>query len=380
MQFCYIYQCTTTTIKPELKKNILNFGYGINYKYEGMLAYSFDRFYVVTKFILQSIGDLDFSKLHYDNTCAHLDNTNVCDAETKKHRLDLITFCKKIEPFVIYYEVLIKSYNNTAHNILKNEINLILPQVPRKQKHGITTTLVSSFTGLAYEGISSFLHHKQNKALHKAGKAMDSKTTIQCNKLIQLENSMLMYGVENAETLEKFIDTVHQIHYTTSSHERPFAGQQSSFTFRSLYANALGLQHYSINSLLYSRTVQDKYIALNVTSVRILAKEYLPISLITPSKVKEILNKVKIAIKKTNLDYDFVTDRLHLYYKIKVVTFGIDKERNLMIQFPVFIQLYTQQPLILCQIETVPVPIIDQNTDKFIHTHADREALYCFKL
>ena len=27
-------------IKPELKKNILNFGYGINFKYKGMLAHS----------------------------------------------------------------------------------------------------------------------------------------------------------------------------------------------------------------------------------------------------------------------------------------------------------------------------------------------------
>ena len=88
-------------------------------------------------------------------------------------------------------------------------LDLILPQIPRKQKCGIITTLVSSFIGLAYEGISSFLHHKQNKALHKAVKAMDSKTTIQCNKFMQLENSMFMYGVTNGETLEKPIDTVH---------------------------------------------------------------------------------------------------------------------------------------------------------------------------
>ena len=91
---------------------------------------------------------------------------------------------------------------------------------------------------------------------------MDSKTTIQHNKLIQLENSMLMYGIYNAETLEKIIDTVHNIHNTTSSHERLFAGQQSSLTLKSLYANSLGLHHYSINSLLYLGTVQDKYIAL----------------------------------------------------------------------------------------------------------------------
>ena len=80
---------------------------------------------------------------------------------------------------------------------------------------------------------------------------MDSKTTIQHNKVIQSENSMLMY----AETLQKLINTVHHMHNTTSSHERLFVGQQSSLTHRSLYANALGLQNYSINSLLYLRTV-----------------------------------------------------------------------------------------------------------------------------
>ena len=74
--------------------------------------------------------------------------------------LDLRIFYKKIEPFVIYYKSLIKSYNNTAHNILENEINLILPEIPKKQKHGIITTLVSSFIGLDYEDISSFLHHR----------------------------------------------------------------------------------------------------------------------------------------------------------------------------------------------------------------------------
>ena len=129
---------------------------------------------------------------------------------------------------------------------------------------------------------------------------MDSKTTIQHKKLIKLENSMLMYGIYNAETLEKFIDTVHQIHNTTSSDQRLFAGQQSSLTLKSFYANVLGLQHYSINSLLYLRTVQDKYIALHkelitqlhiyATSIRILAKGYLPISHITSSKLQEILS------------------------------------------------------------------------------------------
>ena len=197
-----------------------------------------------------------------------------------------------------------------------------------------------------------------------------SKSTFQCNNLMQLENSMLLYGIYNAETLEKLIITVHNICNTTSSHERLFAGQQSSLRLRSLYANSLGLHHCSINSMLYLRRVQDEYIALYrelitqlyvyTSAIRILAKGYLSISLVTPSKLREIPNEVKTAIQKTNPDYELVLDRLHLYYDMQLDKFGINKDKNLIIKFPVFIQPYTQQPLILYQLETVTVPIIDQ--------------------
>ena len=220
--------------------------------------------------------------------------------------------------------------------------------------------------------VYSVSYTTKNKALHETVRVMDSKTTIQCNKLMQLVNSMLMYGVYNAEMLEKLINTVHNIHNTTSLHERLFAEQQSSLMLRSLYANSLILHHYSINSLLYLRMVQDKYVALyrefiiqlNIyaSAIRILAKGYLPISLVTSSKLRKIINEVKAALWKTNPDYDLVIGRLHFYYNMQLVTFGIDKNKNLIIQFPIFIQPYTQQPLILYQLETVPVPIIVQNT------------------
>ena len=46
----------------------------------------------------------------------------------------------------------------------------------------------------------------------------------------------------------------------------------------------------------------------------------------------------------------------HLYYDMRLTTIGIDRDRNLIIQFPIFIQPYTQQLLVLYQIETVQVP------------------------
>ena len=97
---------------------------------------------------------------------------------------------------------------------------------------------------------------------------------------------------------------------------------------------------------------------------------------ITSLKLKEILDAVKTTIRKTNPDYEIAIKRLHLYYNMKLVTFGIDRNKNL-IQFPVFIQPYTQQPLALYQIETVPVPIIDWNThaDSYTHLQVDRPCI-----
>ena len=39
---------------------------------------------------------------------------------------------------------------------------------------------------------------------------LSEKANIQHNKLMKLDNSMLMYGIYNAETLEKLIKTVHK--------------------------------------------------------------------------------------------------------------------------------------------------------------------------
>ena len=163
-----------------------------------------------------------------------------------------------MSPYVHYYNQQIKSLNDTACHILKNEIDLILPQVPIKQKRGIITALVSGFIGLAYEGFSSFLHNRRHKALHKAVKAMDSKTTIQHNKLMHLEDSMVMYSIYNAETLEKCINTVNHMHNFMSLNDKLFAGQSATVMLQPIYINMQGIQHYSINSLLYLRTVKAK--------------------------------------------------------------------------------------------------------------------------
>ena len=177
---------------------------------------------------------------------------------------------------------------------------MILPKFPegRKGKTGIFSTLISAFVGLALEGILSFLHNRGHKALYKAICAVSSKVDIQRNKCIHLENTLVMDGIYNAETLEKLTKTVHTLHSRQSMYQELFIGQiTKAYEYYSQMHGDHGIHHYAINSMLYLRTIKDKYIELynEFTSqlhnyakvIRILAKGYLPILLVTPLNYKK---------------------------------------------------------------------------------------------
>ena len=89
---------------PELKRNILNFGYQINSKYEGMLSHSFDRFYLVTKFILPTINDLKFLPIKFDSSCNYLNADLSRNKFPTQYVPNMKSFCKKIVPFIDFYK------------------------------------------------------------------------------------------------------------------------------------------------------------------------------------------------------------------------------------------------------------------------------------
>ena len=94
------------------------------------------------------------------------------------------------------------------------------------------------------------------------------------------------------------------MHNSTSPNEKLFTGKLSTtFTW---YVSKNGVHHYAINLLLYLRTLGEKcenmyeefimQLHMYATTIRILAKGYIPISLISLIKLQEILNAVQLAI------------------------------------------------------------------------------------
>ena len=125
---------------------------------------------------------------------------------------------------------------------------------------------------------------------------------------------------------------------------------------------------------MYERFIEELKLYSKV--IRVLLKGYLPISLLPPSKLEKILKEVRIAIAKSNKDYNLILTRLYLYYDMKLVTFRIDNQRNLIVQFPVFVQPYTQKRLIMYQIETVLVPILGENDQVYSYMELKIEKPY----
>ena len=101
----------------------------------------------------------------FDFECSYANHTN-----SNTNCVKLLRYCKKITPYAQLYQKWIQYYNCTAYDTLANNIGKILSKFPTDCRHKrgailafILGSIASSIIGLAYEGISSFLHHKDMK-------------------------------------------------------------------------------------------------------------------------------------------------------------------------------------------------------------------------
>ena len=132
---------------------------------------------------------------------------------------------------------------------------------------------------------------------------------MQHNRVYYLEETMIMYGKYNSDTLMDLIQTVHKMHNVTTWKEKIFVGTMHK-CLKDELTNSNNEFSYSTDSMLFLTTIKEKYVRMYEKFIvelksyskviRILSKVYLPISLKPPSKLKAILEQVKLALAKTN--------------------------------------------------------------------------------
>ena len=105
--------CTSAvSIMPELKQNVLRFGYGVNFRYEGMLVY------------------LNLTVFQFVYNCSHVTHikkdTKFKIPSTIKDMFKV--YCKNIIPYMYLYKHQVEYYEKTVYNILEKDIGMILPK------------------------------------------------------------------------------------------------------------------------------------------------------------------------------------------------------------------------------------------------------------
>ena len=124
---------SAVSIMPELKENVLRFGYGVNFRYEGMLAHSFDRFYAVTKVELPKVSDLNLTMFQFDYNGSHVANIGRIVIGIKFEAINMILnmfkmYCKNLIPYMYLYKHQKEYYEKTVYNILEKDMEMILPK------------------------------------------------------------------------------------------------------------------------------------------------------------------------------------------------------------------------------------------------------------
>ena len=245
------------------------------------------------------------------------------------------------------------------------------PQALAKSKHqthrGIGAIILSAVPGLitlAVESLSSYIKGWQQKCIDDAVLAMRQDRTAIRNRLQQYSNDFVKY---NVETLGKVIDTVNSLHQRQTQMEKIVSDTQFG-----QIADAMEALTFNFDLQLFLKLAQEEHVTQYhllersardlLGAVAILSQGQLPQVLFPDHRLKTMLHEVETMIKKHYPDYELTANHISHYRDMELVTFAVDQSAHaLIVAFPAFVKNYRKPSLSLFQVETVPVPILDEN-------------------
>ena len=187
------------------------------------------------------------------------------------------------------------------------------------------------------------------------------------NTLSQFQDDFLMFGKYSVKSLITVIDTLNSLHDRQTELEKLV--MTKLFTDVKHAGDTLD---YSVELQLFLELAKEEHVTKYkevdkagrelLDAIAILSQRRLPRSLFPDQRLKDILTEVDKMVKKNYPDYELAANHISHYIDMELVTFSVDRvTHSLIVTFLVFIKDFKQPPLSLFEIETVPVPIPDEN-------------------
>ena len=98
-------------------------------------------------------------------------------------------------------------------------------------------------------------------------------------------------------------------------------------------------------------------------SIGILSTGHLPPLLFLPTVLQNVTANAIEMVCKTHPDYALAIRHITEYYDMKLAMFGLDSDGSMVVAFPVFVKDHARKPKTLYEIETVKLPIPNQNKE-----------------
>ena len=388
-----------------------------------IINHNIDRVWVVTKIKIPNFDDIKFLNISFNPECKFLEKLKDGNTNTNSQIESVRQICRDSAPLVRLFQYKEDYKQKLIRKLLERDLQLALkgkklrgkkstikPEVPQPKRsyvynsthkmgrdldYGATLSIhtnstpsshpirtkrgfaafIPALAGLAMiavEGIGSFLQKKCNAALTKGIKAIKSDQKLAWNSVKQLEDDFLMYGKYNLDSLEKIVHTINHLGVRVHHMESLLMGQNPLVTrTQFLHINFIGRLLFAHKFNIYLTTVQETQLRLYdelervlrvfLSAAETLSKGYLPASLFPPSVLRNITFNVLTMVHRKNPDYVLTIKHVTEYYDMKMVTFGVNDGVELIVAFPVFVQDHTRESMTLYELETVKVPITDNN-------------------
>ena len=367
------------TPKPGIRKNKLVAKYETNFRYMGIVKNGLDRVIVMTSIPIPRFEDLEVKPINFARYAKILENNDkderyliTPDTQASKAAIE---WCAQAIPCIEYLQQQEKYYIDKVHECMCEDLYSALPKLklmsgPLRKRRGIGNLILSAIPGLitlAVESVSPWIKGKQQKRVDEAVSAMRVESQVDRYKLRQYSNDFLMYGKYNVDMLQNVIDTVNAMHRQQAGLEKQASGRAFGDTDTLVESMKFGF-----DLQMYMKVSDDEHVkqlqVLEHSSkeviggITVLSQGRLPQDFFSDSQLKQILCEVQEMVQKGHPNYALAAEHISYYRDMKLVMFAVDQQtHSLIVTFPVFIQDYRRPGLSLFEIETIPVPIPDEN-------------------
>ena len=328
--WCLVYMLVTLCVgdkgvdgvQPEfalsgnIGRNKLNFGYGVNFKYNGEIHNNLDRVWVVQRFNLPKGLTSYFKGMKFGLNCEYKNlnpqSTGRTWAIDAVSRVSFIReVCRQTRPMLAQLEKGAYFYQKTIERLVNGDIPNALHKLPvveeiryrrsnresdNPNKHvtpvhlqagkpgnthvnkvytntplskqdrkkrgilGIALPIVGKIATIAIEALGSHLQKKRRRAMAKALGRMESSQFLTKNQLYKLDKDFLMFGDYEIQTTDGMIKLLGNLNNRTLYLEKIITGQDPNAAKNYLKDTMRGTEIFSHQVQMYMQAMRERYL------------------------------------------------------------------------------------------------------------------------